>query len=117
MIKEGYDQWGEQYLPNFKVFWEFLNERCEPDKCCPGCRQGGGNPECEIRKCARQRKIDICVNCDDYPCEHITGLAKIYPTLIEDGRRLKEIGIGRWLKEQNKRAETGFVYSDIRNNP
>ena len=42
MLKDGYDQWGEQYLPNFKVFWEFLNERCEPDKCCPCCRQAGG---------------------------------------------------------------------------
>jgi len=119
MVKDGYDQWGEQYLPNFKEFWTFLNARCEPDKCCPGCRQGGGNPECDIRKCAQKRNVEICVNCDDYPCERISGisgLGKIYPTLIADGQRLKEIGIDRWVQEQKKRAETGFVYSDIRNN-
>lgn len=112
MIKDGYDQWGEQFLPNFKEFWTFLNERCKPDKCCPGCRQGGGNPECEIRKCARQRNVDICINCDDYPCRHVSELGKKYSTLIEDGQRLKEISLDLWLQEQTKRAKTGFFYQE-----
>lgn len=117
MVRDGYDQWGEDYLPNFKAFWMFLNERCDPDKCCPGCRQGGGYPGCEVRKCAQQRNVDICVHCDDYPCKHVSEFGKIYPTLIADGQRLKEIGMERWIQEQKKRAETGFVYSDIRNSP
>ena len=107
--------WGEEALPNFKAFWTFLNERCDLNKCCPGCRQGGGYPGCEIRRCAERRKIDICVNCGEYPCTLVTEFSKIYPTLIADGQRLKEIGVEAWIQEQKKRAETGFVYADIRN--
>ena len=116
MAKDGFDQWGQD-MPNFKEFWSFLNQWCDLKNCCQGCRQGGGNPECEIRKCIQQRNIDFCPSCEDYPCDHISELCKIYPILIADGQRLKEIGVEQWIPEQHKRAETGFVYSDIRNNP
>ena len=29
-------------------------------------------------------------------------------------KRMKEIGFEPWFQEQEERAETGFVYSDIR---
>ena len=116
MAGEGYDQWGND-MPNFKEFWKFLTERCDPDKCCPGCRQGGGAPFCSIKKCAREKKIDICVFCQDYPCKRILGLAQGYTTLIAYGKRMKEVGIDTWIKEQEQRAKTGFVYSDIRCKP
>jgi hypothetical protein len=116
MAKDGFDQWGQD-MPNFKEFWAFLNQWCDLNNCCPGCRQGGGNPECEIRKCAQQRKVEFCPSCEDYPCKSMSTLGKIYPILIADGQRLKEIGAERWIPEQHKRTETGFVYSDIRNNP
>jgi hypothetical protein len=114
MAKEGFDQWGQD-MPNFKEFWAFLNRWSDLKNACKGCRQGGGNPECEIRKCAQQKNIEICPACEDYPCKRITDLNKIYPTMISGGRRLKEIGSGPWIEEQKKRAETGFVYADIRN--
>jgi hypothetical protein len=44
----------------------------------------------------------------------VLEIAKGYPTLLSDGKRMKEIGIEAWVGEQNARAETGFVYSDIR---
>ncbi len=114
LAKDGFDQWG-QNIPNFKEFWTLLNQWSDLKNACPGCRQGGGNPECEIRKCAQQRKVESCPHCEDYPCERIRELGKIYLTLIADGQRLKEIGVDAWIGEQKKRAETGFVYSDIRN--
>lgn len=115
MARDGFDQWGQD-MPNFKEFWAFLNQWCDLKNCCPGCRQDGGNPFCEIRTCARQRQIELCPMCEDYPCSHITTLSKTYPTLITDGERLKEWGLERWLREQDKRAESGFVYADIRYN-
>ena len=116
LAKDDFDQWGRD-MPNFNEFWSLLNQWCDLNNCCPGCRQGGGYPDCEIRKCIKQRKDEFCPSCEDYPCKHISALGKIYPTLIADGRRLKEIGVERWIPELHKRAETGFVYSDIRNNP
>ncbi len=113
MVNEGYDKWGGN-IPGFNEFWKFLTERCEPDRNCLGCRQGGGPPFCPIRKCATAKKIDLCVFCDEYPCNRIAELAKGYPNLLADGKRIKEIGIEKWIKEQQERAETGFAYADIR---
>ena len=113
MTIEGCQFWGPE-ITGFNEFWAFLDNLCDPDKSCPGCRQNGGYPDCPIRKCARKKKIDICPFCDQYPCHLIEGLAKDYPTLIFDGKHLKEIGIDAWLEEQKKRAQTGFQYADIR---
>ncbi|UCD50162.1 MAG: DUF3795 domain-containing protein [Phycisphaerales bacterium] len=116
MTKDGYDVWGAE-LPGFKEFWTFLRDLSDPEKSCPGCRQDGGPPFCSIRKCARQRGIDVCVYCDEYPCRRVESIAKGYPTLIADGRRMKEIGVETWIAEQEERAKTGFAYVDIRCHP
>jgi hypothetical protein len=113
MVKEGYEFWGKE-LPKFKDFWTFLTDLSNPEKSCPGCRQDGGPPFCSIRKCARKSKLDVCVFCKEYPCKRLLGIAKGYPTLIADGKRMKEIGVEVWVKEQEERSKTGFAYVDIR---
>jgi hypothetical protein len=80
-----------------------------------GCRSGAcGDPSCEIRKCAKERKVEVCWSCKEYPCEKMKGLARRYPTLIADGTRQKEIGLAKWIEEQEVRCKTGFCYADIR---
>lgn len=116
MTKEGYEYFGNE-IKGFSAFWEFLNNLCQLDKACPGCRQGGGSPFCGIRKCAKKKGADICINCAEYPCYRIEAIAKGYPTLIADGMRLKDIGLDKWLTEQRQRVATGFVYADIRQYP
>ncbi|OPY34584.1 MAG: hypothetical protein A4E32_00314 [Methanomassiliicoccales archaeon PtaU1.Bin124] len=32
---------------------------------CPGCLKGGGNPECPIRLCAKEKSHDSCGQCND----------------------------------------------------
>ncbi|NPV14335.1 DUF3795 domain-containing protein [candidate division WOR-3 bacterium] len=114
MHNEGWDLWGNEFA-GFKEFWKFLNGLVKG--ACSGCRQGGGPPFCGIRKCARERKVEVCVFCSDWPCERIKGLAKGYHTLIPDAERMKRIGLDRWLKEQAQRAKAGFCYCDIRCQP
>jgi hypothetical protein len=116
MRKEGWEYWGDSF-PRFKEFWQFLNDMSEPEKSCPGCRQGGGPPFCGIRKCARKKGIDLCIECEEWPCSRIDGLAAGYINLIADSERHKRIGTTKWLKEQTARAATGFCYCDIRCHP
>ena len=41
-----------------------------PDKGgCPGCRHGGGDADCPLRKCAIERELVGCWECADFPCE------------------------------------------------
>jgi len=50
-------------------------------------------------------------------CNRIQGLAKGYVNLVADGARMKEIGLARWIEEQEARRATGFSYVDIRCHP
>ena len=116
MKKEGYEHWG-QGISGFTDFWKFLNGLAESEVRC-SCREGQcGPPFCGIRKCARTRGVDLCAFCGEYPCDLILGLAKGYPMLLADGKRMKEIGVDAWIEEQEERAKTGFAYVDIRCHP
>ena len=116
MVKEGYEFWGND-LPEFNEFWGFLSDLCDPDKGCPGCRKGGGPSFCSIRKCARERKVDVCVFCGEYPCNRVLEIARGYPTLIADGERMRKLRTEAWIQEQEERVKTGFAYADIRCHP
>ncbi len=38
---------------------------------CPGCLLDGGRDDCELRQCARERRLDGCVDCSEYSdCPH-----------------------------------------------
>ncbi len=112
MAEEGWPYWGHT-VPGFTEFWRFL-EGLHATGGCPGCRAGGGFPQCQIRVCARERGLELCSRCSDFPCDHIEALGARYPTLIADNRRLQAVGLEQWLSEQQERARRGFVYADIR---
>jgi hypothetical protein len=44
----------------------------------------------------------------------IENYNKVYPITIEDGERLKEIGLEAWVKEQEERAKKGFIYAHMK---
>jgi len=113
MRREGYEYWGKE-ISGFEQFWKFLGGLADSESRC-SCRSGGCGPSfCAIRKCARARGVEVCVFCDEYPCQHIQGLAKRYPNLLADGQRMKNVGIDAWIKEQEERRRSGFAYADIR---
>ena len=103
LSKDGWDYFGEYILPGFKAFRSVLNQPAEYDGTCPDCRGGCGDPGCIIRNCAKERNIELCPHCEQYPCDHINEPAKRYPNLIADGKRLGEIGVEAWIEEQEER--------------
>ncbi|MFW6365292.1 MAG: DUF3795 domain-containing protein [Spirochaetota bacterium] len=44
---------------------------------CPGCRAGGGNPFCGIRKCVRKKGYDSCAECETL-CRRFNMLYRIH---------------------------------------
>jgi hypothetical protein len=51
---------------------------------CPGCLKGGGNPECPIRACAKERRLASCASCHELKtCTKFRWLGKT-------GERLKQ---------------------------
>jgi hypothetical protein len=109
--QEGMDYWFK-YIPSmrtsFPVFWKFLEDLTKYE--C-SCRSEGGPSTCKIRLCAKKKQVSTCPLCDEYPCALIENYTKIYPATIEDGKRLKEIGLEEWIKEQEERGKQGFIYA------
>jgi hypothetical protein len=51
---------------------------------CPGCLKGGGNPDCPIRLCSKEKELSSCGQCAD-----LKACAK-FEWLGEKGVRLKK---------------------------
>ncbi|MCL2142204.1 MAG: DUF3795 domain-containing protein [Methanimicrococcus sp.] len=109
--RAGYEKFGH-LIPDFPIFWRFLSEFSENGGCV-GCVSGGGNPYCQIRKCAVEKGVLACVFCEAYPCEESKRMFVGYPMLEKDNQFLKEKGIDEWIFMQKKRRAQGYVYSDF----
>ena len=112
----GIEHWGP-YSPDFEHFWRFLDRLIESELHCSCREETCDPPSCTIRKCAAAKGVDVCPFCKEYPCERIKDLADSYVMLLTDGKRMKSIGLDKWIKEQEERGATGFTYVDIRPEP
>ncbi len=52
--------------------------------------------------------------CAEYPCEKIRMFSKSESTLVFDGERVKNVGLEKWINEQEGRRRKDFSYDDIR---
>ena len=53
---------------------------------CDGCKSESGRlffgcSDCKIRKCAGEREIENCANCEEYACENLIELFKSDPSV------------------------------------
>lgn len=82
-------------------------------KTCHGCLCTCGNCDAQsLRKkcriygcCSKQRNIEDCSNCGDFPCSSLMQFCydpvwTTHLTIIENLRRRKKLGKDKWLEEQ-----------------
>ena len=76
---------------------------CKSDNLYAGCKA------CGLRRCAREKGIEHCIDCADYPCKSyrtFQKMSKILPHLHGVTTSLESIrldGVDHWLDVQNKR--------------
>ncbi len=108
MKAAAYDDWCPEEI------WKFLDNLTDVS-VTKSCREETcGDPNCGMRKCAKDKGVKACPLCADYPCEKIQAFSISEPTLIFDGERMKEIGLEKWIDEQEVRRQNGFCYGNIR---
>jgi len=56
-------------FPDVQKVLTFLVERFGQ---CEGCRKGGGDPYCNIRKCCETEGLTFCIECDKVTCEELS---------------------------------------------
>ena len=78
---------------------------------CKGCRQQDGNhyhlpPEgCATLTCAKDKGVEFCSDCDDFPCSYLAPLAdgaERYPHNLKlyNLCRIKKIGVELWIEQE-----------------
>lgn len=89
------------FLPEFSDYPSFkrmLSYFSEPD--CKGCRQGTCKyPNCGVVGCHRQKMVDFCFQCDEFPCEKTNFDPHLKHRWIRMNRRMKEIGVEAYYEE------------------
>jgi len=70
---------------------------------CGGCRSD--NEKCPInchaKICHKEKKVDFCFQCNEFPCEKQTD-ERIIERWIKKNKRMKEIGVIEFYCEQSK---------------
>ncbi len=72
---------------------------------CAGCRCGGGplwgGDDCFIRSCAVEKGLAGCWECDaEAGCEKIGIIDSAVPQMLENRKRIREIGVPAFAREQ-----------------
>jgi hypothetical protein len=112
MCKAGYESFID-YLPSGTEFWKFLKYTAQ-NGTCNSCKDGGGDPGCKIRICAREKKVEMCPLCSEYPCAKITDFFGTHSEVYGDNLLLKEKGMDAWAKMQDERRSKGITFQDLR---
>ena len=98
-------------IPGGDKFWPFLKSMAV-DGVCISCREGSGNPGCAVRICAKEKGVEMCALCENYPCEIFARYFEGYPLLKHDNALLRDNGMEAWAKLQDERRARGFTYAD-----
>jgi len=100
-------------IPGGDAFWPFLQGMAE-DGVCVSCREGSGNPGCAVRICAKEKGVDMCALCGDYPCALFARYFEGYPMLKSDNELIRGEGMEAWARLQDERRARGFTYADAK---
>jgi hypothetical protein len=77
------------------------------DSQCPMCLNGGGAP-CENRKCASGKNLQSCLLCNDYlTCKNTEYQRDVYPFVVDNYNRVKQVGFQKHLEEEEERTRAG----------
>ncbi|RJQ29290.1 MAG: DUF3795 domain-containing protein [Peptococcaceae bacterium] len=82
--------------PEFKEVLVFLTRGS-----CSGCRAGGGQfPLCSARNCFKEKGVDFCFQCDEYPCARNKYDPELTARWRKMNDRMKEAGVEKFYEEQ-----------------
>lgn len=80
------------------------------EAACGGCKsdvQARFCRECRMRQCARDRGLETCGACPEYPCERLTAFRHdVYPhhsVVFRNQGVIKHGGLAAWLAGQRER--------------
>lgn len=104
-----------KWEPAFQHYAEFedvMNGFVKIFGGCPSCIKSGGDPNCAVRECCKQKAYATCAECADV--EKCEKLRRYGPRALEGVRKIRAEGIGKWAEEMEKKVDAGYCYLDER---
>jgi len=99
----------EPAFQHYKEFENVLDGLIKIFGECPGCIAGGGDPNCLVRECCKQKNYVSCVQCTDMEtCEKLEN----YSWAKRELQKIKSIGIDKWVAEMQKKVDAGYCSLD-----
>lgn len=82
------------FMPEFKNYPGFRNLLDFLTKAgCEGCRNGAGcYPGCVPSSCSREKGVDFCFECPEFPCEKTNFDENLVRRWIRMNKEMREIG-------------------------
>ena len=107
----GFQYWMPERVKDFdyREFHKGLAFLSDPESwfvCIKCCRDGYGRPDCPMRNCCRERGLDICFDCEEFPCKKIKWDARA----LERAEEYKKLGKDEWWRAQEEKANQGFEH-------
>lgn len=112
----GYAEWVPVYedidfsFADFQKGLEFFSDGEKGPYCQHPCKEGGGAP-CQIRPCAREKGVEICFECPEFPCDKLAWVLEGHPDRLEDYGGFKELGWQGWIGFYWARGQKGYATS------
>ena len=101
--------------PSFKHYTEFnqvMNGLVKMFGDCPGCLQNGGDPNCKVRTCTKQKSYRTCAECNETDtCEKLAPYREGYKGLTADLQTIKQKGIEKYAEKMQKKVNEGYSYT------
>jgi len=84
---------------NYQQCYEVLGEMVKL-RCKKVCKDGGGPPFCQIRKCCQKRDIEGCWECEEFEtCEKLDFLKQGHGDAhLKNIRKINKAGVKEFLK-------------------
>ena len=106
-VYEFYEKHSPNELERFKIFQEELGKYNKGN--CSGCRSrehhGCSIKDCFILDCTKERHIDYCGECAEFPCNKTQKIfeEEVYQQWLKGNLEIKSLGIeGFWIKNCEK---------------
>jgi len=104
--------------PSFKHYKEFdqvMDGLVKLFGDCPCCLQSGGDPNCKVRSCAKQRGYRTCAECSKAEiCEPLAPYRKGYKGLTQALQNIRKSGINKYAEEMEKKVAKEYSYLEER---
>jgi len=102
--------------PSFKHYLEFdqvMDGLVKLFGDCPGCLQDGGDPNCKVRSCAKQKGYRTCAECNEAEtCKLLAPYRKGHKGLTAALQSIKQRGIEKYAEEMQEKVDKGYSYLD-----